>query len=259
MENGFRQLTEQDLNTLSTSPQVELGAQGNTSDGRTYVYVGYSGTSSIGSGQLCIAPAHTTAYVGLAITATTIAAANQTTANLTAGSLQLVLTNGATAITQDQFAQGYLEVTSGNGNGPTVYKISGNVAAAASGYVTVYLNQSEPLRNSAVLVPGTDVATLYVGPYNGVAPSTTIGQSVGVTPMLIPNTASVTNYGWLQTSGLTWLTNDAGGTLTVGEGIAQSSTVAGSVVAVAATTFQVGQTQRAISASTSGPCVIHLL
>ena len=262
MENGFRLLSEQDLATVSTVKQVEYGAMGATSDGRLFRYAGFGGTSTIAPGQLCIAAPYTTNYVGLAITATTVSTTPaQTTASLTNGSTFLVLTNGSTAITQDQFAEGFLEVTqtSGTGNGPQVYKILGNTAAAAStGYVTVYLAQSEALRNASVLTPGTDTATLYPSPYSAVAPSATLGQSVGVTPTQVLNTSSVTNYGWIQTTGTVVLTNDAGGNLTVGEGIAQSSTTAGDIVAVAATTFQIGQTQKAFNASTSGPCVINL-
>lgn len=263
MENGFRLLTQQDLQSLSTSKQEEYGAVGVTSDGRMFKYAGFGGTSTIAPGQLCVAAAYTSNYVGLAITATTVATGSvpQTTASLSAGSSYLVLTNGATAVTQDQFAEGYLEVnqTSGSGNGPIVYKIRGNTAAAANtGYIVVYLVESEPLRNASVLVAGTDTATLYASPYSAVAPSSTAGRVTGVTVAQIPNTASVTNYGWIQTAGSVVLTNDAGGNLTVGEGIAQSTTTAGDIVAVGATTYQIGQTEKAFNASTAGPCVINL-
>lgn len=262
MENGPRLLTEQDINALSTNKQVEYGAVGMTADGRIYRYVGYGGTSTIAPGQLLIAPAYTTNYVGLAITATTVSTTPaQTTASLTAGSNFLVLTNGSTAITQDQFAEGYLAVnqTSGTSNGPLVYKILGNTAAAAStGYVTVYLVEAEGLRNASVLTPGTDTATLYVGPWNGVNSSSTAGRVVGVSPIQVVNTSAITNYGWIQTYGSVWLTNDAGGTLTVGEGFAQSTTTAGDIVAVSSTAHDIGQTERAISGSAIGPCLIDL-
>lgn len=267
MESGIRQLTEQDLNNLSTSKQVQYAAQGATADGRMFRYCGFSGTSTIAPGQLCIAAPYVTAAVGLAITATTVATGTvgQTTASLTAGSSYLVLTNSSsTAFTQDQFAEGYLEVnqTSGTGNGPIVYSILGNTAAGAGNstatYIVVYLRESEPLRNASVLVAGTDTATLYANPYSAVGPSSTAGQSAGVTVIQVPNTASVTNYGWIQTIGPVVLTNDAGGNLTVGEGIAQSTTTAGDIVAQAATTYGIGQTQKAFNASTAGPCVINL-
>lgn len=267
MESGVRLLTEQDLNTNSTVKQVQYGAIGTTADGRMFRYAGFSGTSTIAPGQLCVSAPYVTAAVGLAITATTVATGSvgQTTASLTSGSQFLVLTNSSsTAFTQDQFAEGYLEVTqtSGTGNGPIVYSVLGNTAAGAGNvtatYIVVYLRETEPLRNASVLVPGTDTATLYASPYSAVGPSATAGQAAGVTVSQVPNTASVTNYGWVQTIGTVFLTNDAGGNLTVGEGIAQSTTTAGDIVAQAATTYGIGQTQKAFNASTTGPCVINL-
>lgn len=263
MDTGIRTLSEQDLNTLSPTAQVELGATGTTFDGRFYRYVGFSGTSTIVPGLLCVAAPYTANYYGLTITATTVSTTPpQTTASLSANSPYLVLTNGASTVTQDQFAQGYLEViqTSGTNQGPIIYKIKGNTAATAStGYITVFLDTKEPLRNISALVPGTDIANLYPSPFSAVAPSATLGRSIGVTIMQVPNSSTVTNYGWVQSQGSVLLTNDAGGNLTVGEGIAQSSTTAGNVVAVAATTFQIGQTEKAFNASTTGPCVINLV
>jgi hypothetical protein len=259
MESGFRQLTTQDITTLSTTKQEQFGAMGATPDGRIFRYAGFGGTSTIAPSQLLVAKAYTANYYGLAITA--VGTGGQTTGNLLAGSTQLVLTNGATAITQDQFAEGYLEViqTSGTNEGPVLYKIKGNTAAAATtGYVTVFLNQDEPLRNAETLVAGTDTASLNPSPYAAVAPSATAGQVAGVSVVQTPNSSTVTNYGWVQTQGSCILTNDAGGNLTVGEGIAQSTTTAGDIVAVAATTYQIGQTKKAFNASTAGPCTINL-
>ena len=269
MDTGVRILSEQDLNTLTTTAQVELGASGMTYDGRIFRYVGFGGTSTIAPGLLVNAAAHTANYFGLAITAPTVA--GQPIPNVTAGNLSanpgakgyyLTLTNGATAITADQFAQGYLEVyqTSGTNEGPILYKIKGNTAAAAStGYVTVLLDTKEPLRHAQLLTAGTDTASLYASPFSAVQPSTTIGRSVGATIQQVVNTSTVTNYGWVQSQGSVLLTNDSGGTLTVGEGFAQSTSTAGNIVAVAATTFQIGQTERAITGSSTGPCVINLV
>lgn len=262
METGIRTLTETDLNTLTTTKQTQFGAEGVTEDGRHFRYVSFGGTSTVAPGLLLVAPAVTTGYQGLAITATTVAGAGQTTATLSAGSTKLVLTNGATAITQDQFAEGYIEVlqTSGSNNGPIVYRIKGNDAAAGSGSpaFAVYLVADEPLRNATVLVAGTDTVNLAVSPFNGVVASATAATPIGVTVSQVVNTASVTNYGWVQRTGLALLTNDAAGNLTVGEGVAQSVTTAGNIVAVGATTIDVGNTRKAFNASTTGPVWLNL-
>lgn len=258
METGTRQLTATDLATLSTTKQDQYGALGATADGRLFRYVGFGGTSTIAPGKLCVAAAVTAAYQGLAITA--VGTGTQTAANLLTGSTQIVLTNGATAITQDQFAEGYLEVlqTSGTNNGPRVYRIRGNTAAAASATFTVFLMPSEALTNVTTLVAGTDTANVNPSIFSAVAPSATLNAATGVTLIQIPNSATVTNYGWVQSTGYTLLTNDSGGTLAVGTGVAQSTATAGSIVAAGTTSADIGQTHVAITASSTGSVRLYI-
>lgn len=250
MESGVRVLTATDLNTLTTTKQEKFGTIGATDDGRTFRYVGFGGTSTIAPGLLCVSAAQVAGYQTLAITA--VGTGGQVAANLLAGSFTIVLTNGATAITQDQFAEGYLEVkqTSGTNNGPILYKIRGNSAAAASATFTVILDGREPLRNAQTLVAGTDTCNVNPHPLSAVAPSTTLNCAAGFTVLQVPNSASVTNYGWVQCTGPALVTNDAGGTLAVGTVFAQSTTTAGTVVAAGATSAELGQTRIAIAAST---------
>jgi hypothetical protein len=261
MDTGIRTLAEQDISSLATVQQTQLGALGSTADGRKFRYVSFGGTTTIAPGLVVTAPALTANYQGLAITATTVTAATQVTANLALGATQIVLTNGSTAITKDQFAEGYIDLIVGGASSDTghyTYKVRGNTAAAATtGYVTVYL--AEPLRNSTALVPGTDTANLRVSDYSAVNTSTTAALPVGVTVMPVPNTASVTNYGWVQTYGDCAVLNDAGGTITVGGAFGQSVTTAGNVVAATASTHPtIGITKIAISASTAGPAFLTL-
>lgn len=259
MESGYRQLTATDLNTLTTSKTESYGALGTTGDGRSFRYVGFGGTSTIKPGLLCVAPAHTAGYQALAITA--VGTGGQIAANLLAGSTTLIVTNGATAITQDQFAEGYVEVlqTSGSNNGPQLYKIRGNSAAAASATFTVVLEAKEPLRNASTLVAGTDTVNLNPHPASAVAPSTTLNAAQGWTISQVANSSTVTNYGWVQISGPCMVTNDAAGTLAVGTGFAQSGTVAGAVVAAGATSADVGQTTVSTAASASQQARVNVL
>ena len=77
--------------------------------------------------------------------------------------------------------------------------------------------------------------------------------------MPVPNTASVTNYGWVQVGGAANVINDGGGTITVGGSFGQSVTTAGDVVAATASTHPIiGITRIAISASTGGPVWLTL-
>jgi hypothetical protein len=258
MENGPRFLTESDLSVLTTSKQTQFGAVGATGDGRRFRYVSFGGTSTIAPGQLMTASATTAAYQGLAISATG-GSGGQVAANLTTNATQIVVTNGATSITADQFAEGYLEVLVGsNGtSGAYLYRVKGNTAAGNAAQFTVFL--AEPLRNTTALVPGTDTVNLNVSVYSGVVASATAAVAVGFTILPVPNTATVTNYGWVQTHGVVDVLNDAAGTITVGGGFAQSATVAGSVVASTASTAPIiGITRKAISASTVGPAYVKI-
>lgn len=259
MESGVRQLTATDLNTLTPTKQEAYGTIGATSDGRMFRYVGFGGTSTIAPGLLCVSAVLVANYQSLAITA--VSTSGQVAANLLAGSFTLIVTNGATVVTQDQFAEGYMEVkqTSGTAQGPILYKIRGNSAAAASGAITVILDGREPLRNTQTLVAGTDTINLVANPFSAVAASTTLNAAAGWTILQVPNTATVTNYGWVQCVGPALVTNDAGGTLAVGTAFAQSVTTAGTVVAAGATSADIGQTRIAITASTVAEAKVNCL
>jgi hypothetical protein len=259
MESGVRQLTATDLNQLTTTKQEAYGTIGATSDGRMFRYVGFGGTSTIAPGLLTVSAVLVANYQSLAITA--VGTSGQVAANLLAGSFTLIVTNGATAVTQDQFAEGYLEVkqTSGTAQGPVLYKVRGNSAAAASGAITVILDGREPLRNTQTLVAGTDTVNLVANPFSAVAASTTLNAAAGWTIVQVPNSATVTNYGWVQCVGPALVTNDAGGTLAVGTAFAQSVTTAGTVVAAGATSADLGQTRIAISASTVAEAKVNCL
>jgi len=250
MDVGIRTLSEQDINTLATSKQVQYGAVGVTEDGRRFRYVSFGGASTIASGQLLVASAVTANYQGLTITASGTGA--QVSGNLSLGATQIVLTNGSTAITADQFAEGFIDLlVGGSGTGVTAtytYRVRGNTAAAASGTFTVYL--AEALRNTTALVPGTDTANLYVSQYNGVAASATGNVPAGVTVIPVPNTSSVTNYGWVQTAGPAAVIGDGAAAVTVGGGLGQSLATAGSIaVSTASTVPSIGYARKAFPAS----------
>ncbi len=115
------------------------------------------------------------------------------------------------------------------------------------------------MRHTTALVPGTDTANLLLSEYQSVNVSTTANLPVGVTVMPVVNTATVTNYGWIQTSGHCNLLNDAGGTITVGGAFGESTTTAGNIKAATASTVPIiGVTRVAISASNAGPVSLNI-
>lgn len=242
METGFRILTSTDLDTFTTSAQDQLGALGTTQDGRFFRYVKFGGTASIAPGLVMQGPAAPANSTGLAITATTVATAGQVTANLQAGSRALVLTNGSTSVTQDQF--NYVSIS--NGDGLYTLKLDGNTAAGNGGYITLQLRDPLP-QNITQLVPGTDTASLLLSRYSGCAPSTTGNSPVGVTVNLVPNSSTVTNYGWVQSGGLAYVKAT---TATIGLGVAcDLAGTAGYVIITAATTGNIGWAKSSAASS----------
>lgn len=243
METGPRQLTSSDLNTFSTTNLENLGAVGITSDGRTFRYVKFGGTSSISAGLLCVGPAAPANSTGLAITA--VGTGGQATANLQAGSTTLVVTNGSTSVTADQFQ--FLEIVSAADLTYSL-RIRGHTAAGNAGTITINLRDPLP-QGLTQLIPGTDTANLVLSPFNGVAPSLTGNVPAGVSTNVIPNSASVTNYGWVQSGGKAFVKAT---TATIGLGIAQDQAgTAGYVIISAATTGNVGWAKASATGSTA--------
>lgn len=247
MQTGSVFLTLDDINTLNTTKDQVYGTLGQSADGSYYRYVGFGGTSTIAPGLLVVGPAAPANSTGLAITATTVAGAAQGPSNLVAGSRTLVLTNGATAVTANQFVDGYLRVLS-SADGEYVLKIAGNGAAAGAGYIQLLLAEPLPV-GITTLVPGTDTADLILSEYSAVAPSLTGNAPAGVTTLVVANTASVTNYGWIKTRGVASVKAT---TATIGLGVAQDlAGTAGNVIISAATTGNIGWAKTSKAGSTA--------
>jgi hypothetical protein len=165
METGIRTLTSGDLANVGNAPTDDVGAVGQTSDGRLYRYVKAGGAAP--GGSLVVSAGTVANHLNAAVAA---AAA--------AGVTQVSVTLGATAATQDQYAGGFLVVgTDGSGVAIT-RRIKGNTAGASAGTITVVLDSKEPLlfalttSNKVSLIPARE---------NGVVASSTTGDPVGIT------------------------------------------------------------------------------
>lgn len=249
---------------------THLGQEGQTSDGRRYRLCTIGGTSTVAPGTLLVAPSAPSNSTGLAIPSSQPAntafgnAENNSVSALSKGSLSFNVTNGATAVTTDQFAGGYVEVlqTSGTNEGPISYKLAGNTAAAASGTITLYL--AEPLNQPQKLVAGTDTVNLVVSPYAAVVSSSTVGNPVGVLTVQAPNSSSVTYAAWLQTKGHCLLNLDATtGGVSLGGELWQSTTTAGDVAPAAptlthGTATPIASAWTAAAASSVVPAVLYI-
>lgn len=243
MESGVRQLTSVDLNVLTTSQMEDFGTIGLTKDGRTFRYVKFGGTSSISAGLVCTGPAAPANSTGLAITAT--GTGGQVAANLAVGSKTLVITNGATSVTANQFQ--FLEIVSAADLTYSL-RIAGHTSAGNAGYITVSLADPLP-QGLTTLIPGTDTANMVLSQYNGVAPSLTGNAPAGVTTNVVANSASVTYYGWVQSGGKAFVKAT---TATIGLGVAVDlAGTAGYVIISAATTGNIGWAKASATGNTA--------
>lgn len=130
------------------------------------------------------------------------------------------VTNGATAITLNQFAEGYMNVEDDAGEGH-LYKIAGNAAeAAGSAPFEVQLAHG-------ILVAFTTATTvgLTKSPYRDaiIHPSPPTAAVLGVTPVAVAANA----FGWVQTWGPCSVLTE--GTLVIGDSVQASSSADGAV------------------------------
>lgn len=208
-------ISSSDVRTTSTSQSQDFGAKAESIDGRAWRYASV-GSGGLSAGQLGVAEA---------------VASNHTNRTLATGSAvgtnSVAVPLGATAATADQYAQGFLVVNDGTGEG-NVYRISGHAAAASSGTLTV--NLSEPL--TVALTNASDVS-LVKNPWKDIVASTTIARAAGVANVAI----AASSYGWVQTRGVCSVLAD--GTPAKGNALIQSDGTAGAVEVGAAHTDQV--------------------
>lgn len=239
MESGVRQLTATDLSAVTSTKQEAYGSVGATADGRRYRYVQYAGT--VTAGNLVIAPSLVANHQNISVQS---AAA--------AGSSTVYVTLGATAATQDQYAEGTLVVGVAGSGVPVIRKIKGNTAGNAGAVIQVFLDGREPLTYALTT---SNVVSLAPSLYNGVVTSTTAGYPVGI----VVTSATANQWGWVQAFGPAQVVNDAGGALVALGRIKQSTSVAGAVVAsTAATDVQLGSILQATATSAAGLAFVNL-
>ena len=248
------------LNLFSTYTDLSLGTMVGTrfdlADGREVVLVQNAGTA-LGSGVAVQGPAAQANAVGLspATTGTTGYTASAPIAAAIGGKVIQIAT-GATAVLVNRFQGGYLTVVEGTGLGQTL-KISGHLAASTTSALVINLEDAFTVATS------TDSRfTLTINPYGSrfgtdfttdgviISPATTLtGTIVGVSLYPIPaSTASVAQYGFIQTKGPAAVLGSS--TVAIGLDVGLPSGTAGAVLAYAvATGPRVGTTMVATASA----------
>lgn len=236
------------------------GVRFNTTDGRQVVLVRNAATA-IGSGLLVQAPAEVTAFNSLVITVPAAYPA-------TAGAYQLLVTNGATVLNQNQFANGYLVVNAGTGIGQTLQIASHGGGSNAGTFVVTLL---DPIQ---VTLDATSTVTLVANPYINVVVSATglTGTAVGATfyavsastaPTFSGTTGAQTAtglpvYAFLGCHGIWGIRSDATNAPAVGLPASASTTTAGDVTVFTAAKQYIGNMAGTATSAKTAPVDLKL-
>jgi hypothetical protein len=198
----------QDLFTSSEVQTHDLGARVSTADGRAFKYA--KAGELLVKGTLLQAPIEVTNHQGLTPTA------------CNAGVKSVTVTLGGTAATADQYAGGYVVVTTTPDIGG-IYKISSHPAQTSTSG-TVVLALEDPVQVAWTSATRVD---LVKNPYNGVIinPTTATSCPVGVAV----NAIASGYYGWIQVAGVAPILSQGGST--VGTNVSASNGTAGTVEA----------------------------
>lgn len=198
--------------STDTSLETLVGTRFDLSDGREVMLV-QAGASAVLPGRLYQDAAIVANHVNLAVTAYTAYSNN---GNVPA---KVTVTLGATAVTANQYAGGFLIVNDNAGEGQTL-RIASHPAASGSAALVVTLEDGP-----TTAITTASEASLIPAHGNGViiAPTTLTGALAGVSLYDIP----AAEYGFVVTKGITACLND--GALTIGSAVSPSNAVAGAV------------------------------
>jgi hypothetical protein len=202
--------------TFQTSTDTTLeslvGTRFDLADGREVILV-QAGASAVLPGRVYQDAALVANHQNIAVSAFQAYSAN---GNVPA---TVTVTLGATAVTANQYAGGFVVVNDANGEGQTL-RISSHPAADASASLVITLEDSP----TTALTTSSEVC-LIPAHGNGVviAPTTLTGALCGVSLYNIP----AGSYGFLVTKGLTSCLAD--GAIAVGASVSPSNAVSGAV------------------------------
>lgn len=214
-----RVVHEQDFRDISSTKLMPLGTVAETDDGRRFRYA-LNGAVALAPGKVTVAAAVVANHINRTVS----------TSN-TVGSTQVGVNVGATAVTANQYADGYLVMNDAAGEGIN-YKIE-NHTTHASGSAAITVNLSDPVK--VALTASTSEASLIANPWSAIiiAPGAIAHRPVGV-----PNVdVTASYYCWVQTRGDCAVLSD--GVVTKGAQAILSDAVNGAVeIRVDATVVQ---------------------
>lgn len=199
----------------STTKKRALGTKLELPDGRIFRYA-LNGGVALTAGKIVAAPVPVANHdMDLAVAS-----------DAAVGAKSITVTLGATAATADQYADGYIYINDGAGEGQ-LFSISDHLAADASASLTVNLADTDKV--AVALSTSTSLAGLQTSPFSAVVvtPTSVTNRTVGVPAGPIAADA----YGWVQTRGPAAVL--ISGTVVLGEPVrVAGATTAGAVMAL---------------------------
>jgi len=202
--------------TASSEQKHPLGTVGLMNDGRAYRYGQAATAADLAPGKICIAPDITTNHEDCAVNTFTI------------GDRTIDVTLGATAITGNEYEEGFVNITDETGQG-IMYKIKRCPPTDSEGEVTITLE--EPIRVTAA---AATTVTLYRNKYRDIVVSASTKTDL---PVGVPNvTIAADYYGWFQIKGPCSVLNDETTTVVAGTPVVIGAVTAGAVEVAAADT-----------------------
>lgn len=234
---GATQIAGQDLATTSTSANTNLGALATTGDGRYYRYASLGAVAAV-PGKLYQAAAEITNHQNLA-----------PTANGAIGDTTITVTLGATAVTANQYAGGFVMVTASTGAG-YMYEIASHPAALLS--ATLQLTLVDPLLTTTA--SASTKIDLIPSPYSATVVNPTTATSAPVGVAVFP--VAISGYGWMQVSGPSVVLAD--GAVVVGTSVVASNATAGAVEAATGVQALVGTALTGIATTEYGAVFLKL-
>jgi len=201
-------LTVQELYSSSATAGHDVGFKVEDTQGNRYRYV-LNGAVALVEGNLIQSSARDVQFTEMAVPAV-----------VAIGAKTLVITNGTTTTTANQFVGGTLTVTTSTGIGQ-VFTIVGNDVAVSGAALTFTI--AEPVR---VALATTSKVTAHMNDHAKVivSPTTRTGKTVGVAIFRI----AAGEYGFVQSGGSASVLSDVT-VAALGEGISPSTTTAGAV------------------------------
>ena len=167
----------------SATKKETLGTLRITKDGRKFRYARANSANALGMGKAGQMAAATANHINRAIGAI-----------VAAGTTIIAITVGATAVTADQYADGYFQVNDVTAEGLSIPIVSNSAIGGAGGVVNITLASPLPL----ALAANSDVS-LIPNPWSAVAESNTEENGfAGIAPVAV----AVSNYYWAQTGGM---------------------------------------------------------